>query len=66
MSSEGNIFPSASDSNFAEVGHRSVCANVRAGKECSCGVQAASEAVGQVRCWVGSPDGNGMLWVEKW
>lgn len=29
MSSEGNIFPSASDSNFAEVGHGRGCANVR-------------------------------------
>lgn len=29
MSSEGNIFPSASDSNFAAVGHGRGCANVR-------------------------------------
>lgn len=29
MSSEGNIFPSASDSNFAEVGHGREGANVR-------------------------------------
>lgn len=55
MSSEGNIFPSASDSNFAEVGYRSMFANVRAGKECSYGVQGSSEAVGKGRCWVGSP-----------
>lgn len=55
MSSEGNIFPSASDSNFAEVGHRSVFANVRAGQECSYGVQGPSEAVGKGRRWVGSP-----------
>lgn len=55
MSSEGNIFPSASDSNFAEVGHRNVCANVRAGKESWYGVQGASEAVGKGKFDVGSP-----------
>lgn len=49
MSSEGNIFPSASDSNFAEVGHRSVFVNVRAGKERGYGAQGSSEAVGKRR-----------------
>jgi len=55
MSSEGNIFPSASDSNFAEVGHKSVCANIRAGEEHGCGIQGSLEAVVKGGCWMGSP-----------
>lgn len=63
MSSEGNIFPSASDSNFAEVGHKNVCANVRAGQECGWGQGALWGLWGQE----GAPWAvlNGMLWVRK-
>lgn len=39
MSSEGNIFPSASGSNFAKAAHRSLCVDVKVGREGTCGVQ---------------------------
>lgn len=64
MSSEGNIFPSASDSNFIEVSHRSVCANVKAGKDCGVRAEGFCETLGKGMCPTGVLSRNRMLWVR--
>lgn len=63
MSSEGNIFPSASDSNFAEVGHRRESANVR---ETFVWQGEQLWGAGCFRAVEREAAGNGIMWIKTW